>query len=84
MAALPTPGVARIVKLGAETLLITRIESGQGVPEGEYEVRAIAAVPVEGPSGADICEAKVTCTSNCVVRVKVDDEMIAADGPIDA
>jgi hypothetical protein len=78
MADVAVPGVARIVKLGAETLLITRVESGADIPDGEYEVRAIAVVPAEGPSGADVCEAKVSCSNNCVVRVKVDDEMLEA------
>ncbi|MEO8095093.1 MAG: hypothetical protein ABI632_09180 [Pseudolysinimonas sp.] len=75
----PAPGVARIVKLGAETLLITRIEGGADLPDGEFKVKAIAVVPDEGPSGAGICEARVSCSSNCVVRLHVADDVLEAE-----
>ena len=43
----PQPGVTKIVKLGAETLLIMRIENGKDVPEGELTITKIEAVPAE-------------------------------------
>ena len=50
----PTPGVAKIVKLGAETLLVIEVQNGDQVAEGQYDIKAITASQA-GPSGADTC-----------------------------
>ncbi|MET4430487.1 hypothetical protein [Mycolicibacterium sp. 624] len=67
------PGVARIVKLGLQTLLITRIENGDEVPEGEITINAIEAVPaeVEDAAGADVCGGQCSCLGKadiCIVK----------------
>ncbi|CAI7980989.1 hypothetical protein FRAHR75_940025 [Frankia sp. Hr75.2] len=73
----PKPGVARIVKLGAETLLIAPIENGQDVPEDDYTINKIEAVPAEEITGAAPCGAKAgcggkgTCSGACVIRFAV-------------
>jgi hypothetical protein len=66
-----TPGVTRIVKLGEQKLLIMRIQNGQDVPEGDYTVNGIQAVPSPGIVGADgICAGECTlCGLNLVVRL---------------
>jgi len=65
------PGVTRIVKLGEQKLLIMRIQNGQDVPEGEYTINGIQAVPAPGIVGADgICGAECTaCGVNLIVRL---------------
>lgn len=64
------PGVTRIVKLGQEKLMIMRIQNGQDVPEGDYIVNGLQAVPAPRPVGADgICGAECTqCGVNLTVR----------------
>ena len=50
----PTPGVAKIVKLGGETLLVIEVRNGNAVAEGEYDIKAIKSAPT-GPGGAGDC-----------------------------
>lgn len=54
MAANPveTVGVAKVVQLGADKVLIVELKSD--APEGEYVIKAIEAIPT-GPGGAGIC-----------------------------
>jgi hypothetical protein len=50
----PTPGVAKIVKLGTETLLVVEVQNGAQVAEGQWVITAITANP-SGPAGAGDC-----------------------------
>ncbi len=68
----PQPGVTRIVKLGVETLLITRIENGQDVPDGEYTINKIEAVPASTATGASPCGGRCARQSICIVRFGVE------------
>jgi hypothetical protein len=61
-----TVGVAKVVKLGGDTLLIVDVDPTQEFPEGEYSITRIKAVPKDGggPGGAsdwcvNICGANV-------------------------
>jgi hypothetical protein len=45
-------GVAKVVKLGKETLLVATVTAETAVPEGEYVITVITANPSGTPSGA--------------------------------
>jgi len=47
----PTPGVTKIVKLGEETLMISKLENAATLPEGAYTVSKIIVSNAAGASG---------------------------------
>jgi hypothetical protein len=55
-----TVSVAKVVKLGADTLLVIAVPEGANVPEGEYTIRSIdARLKAAGPGGAN-CGIQIT------------------------
>ncbi len=73
----PSLGVAKIVKLGPETLLVVDVKNGGEIPEGDVAVKSIEALPIDSEiSGAGICEARISCTTACLVRIKATEDAV--------
>lgn len=52
-------GVAKIVKLGEDTILVIELTEAEDLAEGEVKIEAITAL-LTGPSGATVCGVQIT------------------------
>ena len=76
-------GVAQIVRLGEETLLVTRLENGERRAARYLTIQNIIATPDDGtgvsgaaPCAGKGCGGKGTCSGACVIRFGVDEEVM--------